>query len=68
MSKLEKKRTAVYERVKAILGDGQICDRCCATFKTMNDACTAELTDLCPGFVRIEEVQSPIEREVFGFR
>lgn len=68
MTKLEQKRAIVYQRVKAALGDGKICDRCGATFKTMNEVCTAELLDLCPGFCRIEDVQLPIEREVFKLR
>lgn len=66
--KFEKKRDAVLERVTAALGDDTICDRCGATFKTMNTACTADILDPCPGFQKVDEVQVPIEREVFGFR
>lgn len=61
----EKKRSIVRERVAAALGDAVICERCGATYQTMNDACTADLLDPCPGFLRIDEVQVPIEREVF---
>lgn len=65
---LSAKRTEVRDRVAAILGNSTICDRCGATYKTMNDVCTAELLDPCPGFERIDAVQVPIEREVFKFR
>lgn len=65
MRDAQHKRAEVHERVSAVLGDSVICSRCGATFKTMNDACTADLLDPCPGFLRIDEVQKPIEREVF---
>ena len=68
MSKLEQQREIVRNRVAAVLGEETICARCGATYKTMNDACTAELLDQCPGFLRIDAVQVPIEREVFGFK
>lgn len=64
----KQKRALVYERVTAALGNKVICDRCGATFKTMNTACTADLLDPCPGFISVDEVQVPIEREVFRFR
>lgn len=64
---LADKRARVHERVAAALGDGPICERCGATFKTMNEACTAELLDPCPGFRTIDAVQVPIERKIFGF-
>jgi hypothetical protein len=63
--KTEEKRKLVRERVSAALGDEVICDRCGATYKTMNTACTAEILDPCPGFLRVDSVQVPIEREVF---
>jgi len=62
----ERQRTIVADRVGAILGESVICDRCGATYKTMNDVCSADLLDPCQGFVRIDEVQVPIEREVFN--
>jgi len=63
--KIEKMRDEVCRRVAAILGDDVICNRCGATLKTMNGACTADLLDPCPGFRRVDEVQVPIERDVF---
>lgn len=63
--KQSEKRAMVRERVAAALGDATICDRCGATFKTMNEACTADILDPCPGFLKVDEVQVPIEREVF---
>jgi hypothetical protein len=63
--KTSEKRKLVCERVTAALGDEVICNRCSATLKTMNVACTADLLDPCPGFLRVDAVQVPIEREVF---
>lgn len=63
--KLQEKRKLIHDRVTAALGDRIICNRCGATFKTMNETCSAELLDPCPGFLTIDEVQVPIEREVF---
>lgn len=34
------------------------CSRCGASSLTMADACTADLAEPCPGFVRTEEVHS----------
>ena len=62
----EYRRRLVRERVGLILGNQTICSRCGATYKTMNEACIADLVDRCPGFNRVDEVQMPIEREVFG--
>ncbi len=71
MSNLEKvdfeRRKMVSARVEKVLGDEIICSRCGATYKTYNDACSADLLDQCQGFNRIDEVQMPIEAEVFGF-
>lgn len=61
----KQKRALVQERVAATLGDNVICDRCGATFKTMNAVCVAELLDPCMGFKVIDAVQVPIEREIF---
>lgn len=63
--KTSEKRKLVHDRVVAALGDEMICNRCGATFKTMNTACTADLLDPCPGFLRVDAVQVTIEREVF---
>lgn len=63
--KIREQRRLVHDRVAAALADKVICERCGATFKTMNDVCSADLLDPCPGFVAIDEVQVPIEREVF---
>lgn len=62
--RLQQARKVIHERVAAALGDGVICQRCGATFPTMNQACTAKILDPCPGFLRVDEVQVPIEREV----
>jgi len=65
--KIAYQRAIVAERVEKILGDEVICKQCGATYKTMNDLCSAPLDVRCPGFNRIDEVQMPIEDEVFGF-
>jgi hypothetical protein len=62
--RMQQARALIHERVTAALGDEVICNRCGATFKTMNGTCTADLLDPCPGFLRVDEVQVPIEREV----
>jgi len=36
------------------LADSVICQRCHATLHTFADACTADLADVCPGFLAIE--------------
>lgn len=63
-SEIERLRTVVCDRVAAILGAEIICDRCGCSFQTMNEKCSADLLDLCPGFNRVDAVQVPIEREV----
>jgi hypothetical protein len=63
--KYDVERNVVAGRVATILGDEVICARCGATYKTMNNVCSADILDPCPGFKRIDEVQMPIEREVF---
>lgn len=59
------KRKLVHDRVLEALGDTIICDRCGTTFQKMNTTCTAEILDPCPGFLKVDSVQVPIEREVF---
>jgi hypothetical protein len=63
--RIKQARKMVHDRVAAALGDKVICERCGATFKTYNDACSADLLDPCPGFLTVDAVQVPIEREVF---
>lgn len=62
---IREKRKLVAGRVLVVLGEEVICNQCGATAKTMNEACTADLLDPCPGLRRWDEVQVPIEREVF---
>jgi ribosomal protein L40E len=63
---LLEKRAAVRDRVAAALGDETICHRCGANYRTYALKCTADLGERCPGFNRVDEVQVPIERDVFG--
>lgn len=62
--KMSQARKIIHDRVAEALGDATICERCGATFKTMNDVCSADILDPCPGFLRVDAVQVPIEREV----
>lgn len=41
--------------VENALGKTEICARCKATLATYADACTADLSDACPGFMAIEQ-------------
>lgn len=64
-----KHRSKMIERVKAQaafveekLGTGIICKRCDATCATFADACTADLAEMCPGFITIEDARSEFQR------
>lgn len=39
-----------------------ICDRCGATLDTFADACSADLTDPCQGFLTIDNAKSEFNR------
>ena len=43
--------------VEAALAGKVICDRCGATLETYAEACTAELSERCPGFEAIENAK-----------
>lgn len=43
--------------VKRVLGDSVICGHCNATLATFAEACTADLSDACPGFMTIEKAK-----------
>lgn len=43
--------------VECSLGDSIICQMCNATLKTYADACTADLQEMCPGFIAIEKAK-----------
>ena len=46
------------DRVDQLLGGGRvICDRCGATLENWGTHCTAELTELCPGFLAIDDAR-----------
>jgi hypothetical protein len=50
---------ARIERIERLLAGSVICDRCGATLEQFATRCGAELTDLCPGFVAIDEAGRP---------
>jgi ribosomal protein L40E len=43
--------------VQGYLGDRVICSRCNATLATYSAACNADLSESCPGFVKIENAK-----------
>ena len=43
--------------VERSLGDSVICGNCGATLETFADACTAGLSEPCPGFLAIEQAK-----------
>ena len=43
--------------VERSLGDAVICRNCGATLMTYAEACTADLQELCPGFLAIEQAK-----------
>ena len=55
--KLSKKLQDEREFVERSLGDSVICSRCSATLRAYADACTADLQELCPGFLAIEQAK-----------
>ncbi len=46
--------------VEDTLGPSIICSKCNATLATYASACTADLSDACPGFMRIEATRAAI--------
>lgn len=44
--------------VERTLGDSVICPTCKATLKTYAEACTADLSGVCPGFQEIEKAKA----------
>lgn len=57
------KRQRINARVEEAL-KGVICDRCRATLDSFSEACTADLTDECPGFVAIDKAKRLAHRAV----
>lgn len=56
--RLEKEYVYLCESLRGI-----ICERCGATFQTMNEVCSADLLDPCPGFMAIEEAKKKFNAE-----
>lgn len=44
--------------VERTLSDSVICSKCSATLATFADACTADLCEMCPGFMAIENAKT----------
>lgn len=56
--KLSKRLQDELKFVERSLGDSVICKRCNATLKTFAKDCTADLCDMCPGFMVIEKAKA----------
>lgn len=52
--------------VEAKFGGAVICNRCQATLVTFADACTADLGDMCPGFLAIDDAKQAAIRNALG--
>jgi hypothetical protein len=63
-NRIRELRERVQELVRARIGPGIICSRCCATYGTFGDKCSAALDERCPGFNVIDLVQVNAEKEV----
>lgn len=50
--------------VERRLGDSVICETCGATLRTYADACTAGLSDVCPGFLAVERAKAEFAASV----
>lgn len=50
--------------VERVLTDSVICDKCQATLATYADKCSAGLSEICPGFIAIENERAGIERVI----
>lgn len=48
--------------IEAQCGTGRICDRCWATLRSQSDFCVAELSEECPGYLRIEDLKAQFAR------
>lgn len=56
--KLSKRLQDEKAFVERSLGDSVICRKCGATLSAYADACTADLQELCPGFLAIEQAKT----------
>lgn len=63
-NRIRELRERVQVLVRARIGPGIICPRCCASFASFGDRCTAPLDERCPGFNAIDLVQMRAEKEV----
>lgn len=63
-NRIRELRERVYVLVRERIGTGVICSRCRCTFATMNEKCSADLLDRCPGFNAVDLVQMRAEKEV----
>jgi Zn ribbon nucleic-acid-binding protein len=63
-NRIRELREQVQLLVRQRIGAGIICPRCCATFATYSEKCTAPLDERCPGFNAVDLVQMRAEKEV----
>ena len=58
--RLEAERRFVEEKLEGLV----ICDRCQATLERFGPMCIADLSDPCPGFMRIEATKCEFEMQI----
>ena len=58
MMKLSEQLRAERAFVERTLGESEICKRCGATLATYAKDCTADLADMCSGFVATETAKN----------
>jgi len=66
--KLSPQLKAEREYVKRRLADDVICERCGATLNTFSDACRADLAELCPGYIVIENAKAVFKASLAAIR
>lgn len=64
--KLSERLAAEKEFVERELHGLTICDRCKATLPTYGKLCTADLSESCPGFERIEAAREKYAKATEG--
>lgn len=62
--KLSERMNAEREYVASALAGLTLCDRCSCTLETYADSCNADLSDVCPGFMLIEETREKFNKAV----
>lgn len=62
--KISERLRAERRFIEQQCGTDRICDKCWATLETYADACVADLSDMCPGFAKIESARMAFAMQV----